>query len=44
MESKIDCKFDATVTGKRYHSEDRYGAHRSKNGTTVSFIDKSLAD
>ena len=36
--------FDATVTGKRYHSEDRYGAHRSKDCATISLVDKSLAD
>ena len=36
--------FDATVSGKRYHSEDWYGAHRSMDGTTISLIDKSLAD
>ena len=36
--------FDATVLGKRYHSEDRYGGHRSKDGATISLIDKSLAE
>ena len=36
--------FDAIVLGKRYHSEDRYGAHQSKDGTTISLIDKSLAE
>ena len=36
--------FDATVLGKRYHSEDRYGAHRSKDGATIGLVDKSLAE
>ena len=36
--------FDTTVLGKRYHSEDRYGAHRSKDGATISLVDKSLAE
>ena len=36
--------FDATVLGKRYHSVDQYGAHRSKDGATISLVDKSLAE
>ena len=36
--------FDATVLGKRYHSEDLYGAHPSKDGTTISLIDKRIAE
>ena len=36
--------FDATVSCERYHSEDQYGAHRSKDGATISLVDKSLAD
>ena len=26
------------------YSEDRYGAHRSKDGATISLVDKSLAE
>ena len=36
--------FDVTVLVKKYLSEDWYGGHQSKDGTTISLIDKSLAE
>ena len=44
MESKIVCILMQLLSGKRYHLEDQYGAHRSKDGTIISLVDKSLAE